>query len=53
MFVIFNLKNSHLLTFSLLTEVFFFSVLAATIRESSDKLPCIENREGFATHSFT
>ena len=31
----------------------FFSVLAAIIRESSDKLPCIENREGFAAHSST
>ena len=28
-----------------------FSVLAAIIRESSDKLPCIENREGFTVHS--
>ena len=28
-----------------------FSVLAATIRESSDKLPCIENRESFTVHS--
>ena len=31
----------------------FFSVLAAIIRESSDKLPCAENREGFAVHSST
>ena len=31
----------------------FFSVLAAIVRESSDKLPCIENREGFAAHSST
>ena len=31
----------------------FFSVIAAIIRESSDKLPCIENREGFAAHSST
>ena len=29
----------------------FFSVLPAIIRESSDKLPCAENREGFAVHS--
>ena len=28
-----------------------FSVLAAIILESSDKLPCIENREGFTVHS--
>ena len=27
--------------------------LAAMIRESSDKLPCIENREGFAVHLST
>ena len=30
-----------------------FSVLAAMIRESSDKLPRIENREGFAVHLST
>ena len=29
------------------------NVLAAIIRGSSDKLPCIENREGFAVHSLT
>ena len=31
----------------------FFGVLAAIIQESSDKLPCIENRKGFAVHSST
>ena len=31
----------------------YFSVLAATIRERSDKWPCIENREDFAIHSST
>ena len=31
----------------------FLMFLAAIIRESSDKLPCIENREGFAVHSST
>ena len=31
----------------------YFNVLAATIRERSDKLPCIENREGFAVHLST
>ena len=78
MVVIFNLRNSHLLTLSLPTVVDFhsqprkmptpkplntqlsvtvftvcqqyefFSVLAAIIRESSNKLPCAESREGFA-----
>ena len=31
----------------------FLSVLAAIIRESSDKLLCAENREGFAVYSST
>ena len=31
----------------------FFSVLAAIIQETSDKLPWIENREGFTVHSST
>ena len=31
----------------------FVSVLTVTIRESSNKLPCIESRESFASHSST
>ena len=41
------------LNFTVSQRYRFFSVLTATIRESSDKLPCIENREGFAVHSST
>ena len=31
----------------------FFNVLVVVIRKSSDKLPCTEDREGFAVHSST
>ena len=36
-----------------MSDTDFFSVLAAIIRETSDKLHWIENREGFTVHSST